>query len=157
MGFCRRQLCLILRAFLNLKAVFSYLSLAKEKIGATGKNVAIIGRSNSDTGYTGNSQGSWPIVVYQRNPNWCAPLNNGKISKTKCRYTRRYPEILERCKNSGCYIHSTDPEKLWRLLGGKTKILEKLYASQDLVFGKVILTICLWIGKQMIWRVVYHK
>ena len=53
------------------------------------------------------------LSIYQRNPNWCAPLNNGRISKEEMQNIRAVIlEILERCKETpGCYIHSTDPRK----------------------------------------------
>jgi cation diffusion facilitator CzcD-associated flavoprotein CzcO len=51
------------------------------------------------------------LTIFQRNPNWCAPLHNGKISKEEMREIRaRYPEILARCRETpGCYVHSVDP------------------------------------------------
>ena len=85
----------------------------------------------------------------------CA-LNNGKISKEEMQDIRaRYPEILERCKETpGCYIHSTDPRKTLETSPEDRQSFGKnCMQVQALVFGKVILTICLWIEKQMIWRV----
>ena len=105
----------------------------KEKIDFTGKNVAIIG-----TGATAIqaiqelAKDAGQLSVYQRNPNWCAPLNNGKISKEEMQDIRaRYPEILERCKETpGCYIHSTDPRKtLETSPEDRQEFWEKLYAS----------------------------
>ena len=62
----------------------------KEKIDFTGKNVAMLG-----TGATAiqaivrkYAKDAGQLSVYQRNLNWCAPLNNGKISKRRdARYT----------------------------------------------------------------------
>jgi cation diffusion facilitator CzcD-associated flavoprotein CzcO len=53
------------------------------------------------------------LTVFQRTPNWCAPLHNGKISKAEMADIRsRYDEIFALCKASpGCYIHAPDPRK----------------------------------------------
>ena len=72
------------------------------------------------------------LSIYQRNPNWCAPLNNGRISKEEMQNIRdRYPQIIERCKETpGCYIHSTDPRKtLETSPQDRQEFWEKLYAS----------------------------
>ena len=51
------------------------------------------------------------LTVFQRNPNWCVPQHNGRISNEEMRDIReRYPEILALCrKTPSCYIHSPDP------------------------------------------------
>jgi len=53
------------------------------------------------------------LTVFQRTPNWCAPLHNGKISQPEMDDIRsRYEEIFALCKTSpGCYIHAPDPRK----------------------------------------------
>jgi cation diffusion facilitator CzcD-associated flavoprotein CzcO len=53
------------------------------------------------------------LTVFQRTPNWCAPLHNGKITKEEMRDIRaRYSEILALCGTTpGCYIHNPDPRK----------------------------------------------
>src|SRR5882762_8938436 len=53
------------------------------------------------------------LTVFQRTPNWCAPLHNGKISQQEMRDIRaRYDEIFALCSTSpGCYIHAPDPRK----------------------------------------------
>jgi cation diffusion facilitator CzcD-associated flavoprotein CzcO len=53
------------------------------------------------------------LTVFQRTPNWCAPLHNGKISAAEMDDIRaRYDEIFALCKSSpGCYIHAPDPRK----------------------------------------------
>ena len=72
------------------------------------------------------------LTVFQRTPNWCAPLNNGKISKDEMDGIRaRYPEILALCRETpGCYIHSTDPRAtLDATPEERMAFWEKLYAS----------------------------
>jgi cation diffusion facilitator CzcD-associated flavoprotein CzcO len=51
------------------------------------------------------------LTVFQRTPNWCAPLHNTKISDAEMNDIRaRYEEIFALCKASpGCYIHAPDP------------------------------------------------
>ena len=48
------------------------------------------------------------LTVFQRTPNWCAPLHNGKIGEDQKRQIRaRYPEIFARCHETpGCFIHT---------------------------------------------------
>lgn len=105
----------------------------KEGVDFTGKRVGIIG-----TGATAVqaiqeiAKTVGQLTIFQRTPNWCAPLHNSKISKEEMRDIRaRYPEILARCRETpGCYIHSTDlratqdatPEE-------RAAFWEKLYAE----------------------------
>ena len=73
-----------------------------------GKRVAVIG-----TGSTGvqiiqeAAKTAAQLTVYQRTPNWCAPLHNSKISADEMESIRaRYPEIMERCQESPRLLHS---------------------------------------------------
>ena len=84
----------------------------KAGVDFAGKRVGIIG-----TGATAVqaiqeiAKTAGRLTIFQRNPNWCAPLHNGRISKEEMRDIRtRYSEILARCRETpGCYIHSVDP------------------------------------------------
>jgi len=86
----------------------------KEGVDFAGKRVGIIG-----TGATAVqtiqeiAKTVGHLTVFQRTPNWCAPLHNGKISKSEMADIRsRYDEIFALCKTSpGCYIHAPDPRK----------------------------------------------
>jgi cation diffusion facilitator CzcD-associated flavoprotein CzcO len=86
----------------------------KEGIDFTGKRVGIIG-----TGATAVqtiqeiAKTVGQLTVFQRTPNWCAPLHNGKISDAEMRDIREhYQEIFALCRTSpGCYIHAPDPRK----------------------------------------------
>ena len=86
----------------------------KEGVDFAGKRVGIIG-----TGATAVqtiqeiAKTVGHLTVFQRTPNWCAPLHNGKISQDEMRDIRaRYDEIFALCKTSpGCYIHAPDPRK----------------------------------------------
>ena len=105
----------------------------KEEIDFEGKRVGIIG-----TGATAVqaiqeiAKNVGHLTIFQRSPNWCAPLNNSRISKEEMNDIRaRYPEILARCRETpGCYIHSTDPRKtLETQPDERFEFWEKLYAS----------------------------
>jgi cation diffusion facilitator CzcD-associated flavoprotein CzcO len=72
------------------------------------------------------------LTVFQRTPNWCAPLHNGKISEAEMRDIRaQYQEIFALCRTSpGCYIHAPDPRKTLDVpLEEREAFWEKLYAS----------------------------
>jgi cation diffusion facilitator CzcD-associated flavoprotein CzcO len=80
-------------------------------VSFAGKRVAVIG-----TGATGVqaiteiAKTVGHLTVFQRSPNWCAPLHNGPIdAATQRRIKARYPEIFARCRDSfGCFIHDAD-------------------------------------------------
>src|SRR5438067_1493941 len=84
----------------------------KKPVSFAGKRVAVIG-----TGATGVqaiteiAKTVGHLTVFQRTPNWCAPLHNNPIDPAdQARIKARYPEIFETCRNSfGCFIHDADP------------------------------------------------
>lgn len=81
-----------------------------------GKRVAIIG-----TGATAiqTIQAIYKTVgtltVFQRTPNWTAPLRNTKISTEEMAAIRkRYPEIFRQCLDSySCFIHVSDKRSVF--------------------------------------------
>lgn len=86
----------------------------RDPVDFSGKHVAVVG-----TGATGvqliseiaDKVGS--LTVFQRRPNWCAPLNNGLMSPQEMREIKsRYDEIFALCREtpSGFY-HDIDPRK----------------------------------------------
>ncbi|UZE51068.1 NAD(P)/FAD-dependent oxidoreductase [Rhodopseudomonas sp. P2A-2r] len=83
-----------------------------EEVSFEGKRVAVIG-----TGSTGvqtiqeAAKTARHLTVFQRTPNWCAPLHNAKISAPEMAEIRsRYDEIFARCQATpGCFIHGPDP------------------------------------------------
>lgn len=83
----------------------------KQGIDLAGKKVAVIG-----TGATGVQTISEiadkveHLTVFQRRPNWCAPLHNSKISDDEqAKIKESYDEIFERCrKTPGGFIHGPD-------------------------------------------------
>ena len=84
----------------------------KEPVNFAGKRVAVIG-----TGATAVqtiqevAKTVGHLTVFQRTPQWCAPLHNDTISADEMRRIRAsYPEIFARCAETpGCFIHAPDP------------------------------------------------
>jgi cation diffusion facilitator CzcD-associated flavoprotein CzcO len=83
-----------------------------EPVSFAGKRVAVIG-----TGATGVqaiteiARTVGHLTVFQRTPNWCAPLHNSPIDpEAQAAIKARYPEIFAACRESfGCFIHKHDP------------------------------------------------
>ena len=105
----------------------------KEPVDFTGKRVAVIG-----TGATAVqtiqevSKTVGHLTVFQRTPNWCAPLHNSKIGADEMRQIRaNYPEILARCAETpGCFIHAPDPRATFEVTPEEREAFwEKLYAE----------------------------
>jgi cation diffusion facilitator CzcD-associated flavoprotein CzcO len=106
----------------------------KEGLDYAGKRVAVIG-----TGATGvqtiqevaKTAGS--LTIFQRTPNWCAPLHNGPISKEEMAEIRKtYPDIFRRCQETfACFLHTPDPRKTGEVTPEEREALwEKLYSSK---------------------------
>jgi cation diffusion facilitator CzcD-associated flavoprotein CzcO len=102
-----------------------------EPVSVAGKRVAVIG-----TGATGVqaiteiAKTVGHLTVFQRTPNWCAPLHNSAIDpSTQARIKATYPEIFARCRQSfGCFIHDADPRKALEVSSeDRETFFEKLY------------------------------
>jgi cation diffusion facilitator CzcD-associated flavoprotein CzcO len=105
----------------------------KEPVRFEGKRVAVIG-----TGATGIqtiqeiARTVGHLTVFQRTPNWAAPLHNGKIGDDEMRRIRsRYPEIFARClETNGCFIHQPDTRSALEVTPEEREAFwEKLYAE----------------------------
>ena len=105
----------------------------KEPVKFEGKRVAVIG-----TGATGVqtitevAKTVGHLTVFQRTPQWCAPLHNAKIGKEEMRRIRdNYPEIFARCQQTyGCFIHATDPRSVFEVTPEEREAFwEKLYGE----------------------------
>jgi cation diffusion facilitator CzcD-associated flavoprotein CzcO len=105
----------------------------KEPVSFAGKRVAVIG-----TGATAVqtiqevAKTVGHLTVFQRTPNWCAPLHNGRIGEAEMRRIRaNYPEILARCNETpGCFIHSPDPRATSEVTQEEREAFwEKLYGE----------------------------
>jgi cation diffusion facilitator CzcD-associated flavoprotein CzcO len=98
-----------------------------------GKRVAVIG-----TGATGVqtiqevAKTVGHLTVFQRTPNWCKPLKNGKISdEEQKRIKACYDEIFKRCDETySCFLHTPDPRGTFELSPEEREaFLEKLYET----------------------------
>ena len=105
----------------------------KEPVNFAGKRVAVIG-----TGATAVqtiqevAKTVGHLTVFQRTPNWCAPLHNGKIGEEEMRRIRaNYPEIFARCNDTpGCFIHAPDPRATHEVTPEEREaFFEKLYGE----------------------------
>ena len=105
-----------------------------EGVDFAGKRVAVIG-----TGATGVqtiqevAKTAGHLTVFQRTPNWCAPLHNGKISDEEMREIRAgYPEMFKRCQETfACFLHTPDPRGTFEVTPEEREAFwEKLYGDK---------------------------
>src|SRR5712671_3809023 len=105
----------------------------KEPVSFAGKRVAVIG-----TGATGIqtitevAKTVGHMTVFQRTPQWSAPLHNAKIGKEEMgRIRANYQEIFARCQETyGCFIHATDPRSTLEVTPEEREAFwEKLYSE----------------------------
>ena len=105
----------------------------KDGVDFAGKRVAVIG-----TGATAiqtiqtiaNDVGS--LTVFQRTPNWSAPLHNAPVTDAEMRDIKgRYDDIFARCfETNGCFIHQPDPRSVFDVTPEEREAFwEKLYAE----------------------------
>jgi cation diffusion facilitator CzcD-associated flavoprotein CzcO len=106
----------------------------KEPVDFAGKRVAVIG-----TGATGVqtiqtiAKAVGHLTVFQRTPNWCAPLHNGKIdAETQSKIKAGYPEMFARCRETfACFIHTPDPRGAFEVSDREREAFyEKLYGER---------------------------
>jgi cation diffusion facilitator CzcD-associated flavoprotein CzcO len=104
-----------------------------EPVSFEGKRVAVIG-----TGATGVqtiqevAKTAKHLTVFQRTPNWCAPLLNSKISAEEmARLRAGYPEMFQRCQETfSCFLHTPDPRGTFEVSDAEREAFwEKLYAE----------------------------
>jgi len=104
-----------------------------EPVSFAGKRVAVIG-----TGATGVqtiqevAKTAGTLTVFQRTPNWCAPLMNAKIDAAEMAKIRvNYPEMFQRCRETfACFIHTVDPRGTFEVSDEEREATyERLYAS----------------------------
>ena len=104
-----------------------------EPVTFEGKRVAVIG-----TGATGvqtitevaKTAGS--LTVFQRTPNFCAPLRNSRIdAEAQRKIKATYPEIFARCRETwGGFIHQAEPRSALAVSEEEREAFyEKLYAE----------------------------
>ena len=104
-----------------------------EPVSFVGKRVAVIG-----TGATGVqtiaevAKTVGRLTVFQRTPNWCKPLHNGKIDEaTQKKLKAGYTEMFRRCQETyACFLHNPDPRGAFEVTAEEREaFLEQQYAS----------------------------
>jgi cation diffusion facilitator CzcD-associated flavoprotein CzcO len=104
-----------------------------ERIDFAGKRVAVIG-----TGATGVqtiqtiARDVGHLTVFQRTPNWCAPLHNGKIDgEAQKKIKAGYPEMFQRCQETfACFLHTPDKRATFEVSDEEREaFFEKLYGE----------------------------
>jgi cation diffusion facilitator CzcD-associated flavoprotein CzcO len=104
-----------------------------EPVTFAGKRVAVIG-----TGATGVqtiqevAKTVGHLTVFQRTPNWCAPLHNSRIdADTMARIKAGYPEMFRCCQETfACFLHTPDPRGTFEVSDQEREaFFEKLYSE----------------------------
>ena len=104
-----------------------------EDVSLEGKRVAVIG-----TGATGVqviaeiADKVADLTVFQRRPNWCAPLHNAPISaEEQAKIHASYDEIFARCfETPGGFLHGPDPRSFHEVSKEeRLELWERLYNS----------------------------
>lgn len=112
---------------------FHTAQLPHEPVSFAGKLVAVIG-----TGATGVqtiqevAKTAGRLTVFQRTPNWCAPLLNSKIDAAQmAKLKAGYPEMFQRCQETfSCFLHTPDPRGTFEVSDQEREaFFEKLYAE----------------------------
>jgi cation diffusion facilitator CzcD-associated flavoprotein CzcO len=73
------------------------------------------------------------LTVFQRTPNWCAPLHNSQIDEATQRQIKAgYPEMFARCQQTfACFLHTPDPRGTFEVSAEEREaFFEKLYAER---------------------------
>ena len=105
-----------------------------ESVSYSGKRVAVIG-----TGATGVQtiqeicKDVGHLTVFQRRPNWCAPLHNAKIEPDEMKEIRAgYEEIFETCNQTAAgFLHTADSRSTFEVSEDERyEFWENLYASK---------------------------
>ena len=106
----------------------------KEPVDFAGKRVAVIGTGATGVQTIQTIAGSvGHLTVFQRTPNWCAPLHNGKIDEaTQKAIKAGYPEMFRRCQETfACFIHTPDPRGTFEVTEQEREaFFEKLYSER---------------------------
>jgi cation diffusion facilitator CzcD-associated flavoprotein CzcO len=105
-----------------------------EAVDFKGKRVAVIGTGATGVQTIQTIAGDvGHLTVFQRTPNWCAPLHNGKIdAATQAKIKAGYPEMFARCQETfACFIHTPDPRGAFEVSDEQREAFyEKLYAER---------------------------
>ena len=104
-----------------------------EPVALAGKKVAVIGTGATGVQVIGEiADKVAELTVFQRRPNWCAPLNNGPISPPEMAAIRaRYDEIFETClRTPGGFEHEPDRRGFYEVTADERRALwDRLYGE----------------------------
>jgi len=112
-----------------------------KKFDFSGKRIGVVG-----TGATGVqviqeiAKTAGELLVFQRNPNWCAPLHNSPITdEQQAEIKAGYDQIFQTCRNSfASFMHTWDERSALEVTDEERETLfEELYAAPG--FG-------IWLG-----------
>jgi cation diffusion facilitator CzcD-associated flavoprotein CzcO len=102
-----------------------------EPIDLTGKKVAVIGTGATAIQLIGEiADKVGELTVFQRRPNWSAPLNNSQISEQEMADIRsRYDEIFAACaRTPGGFLHEPDRRGFYEVSRDeRLKLWDELY------------------------------
>ena len=105
----------------------------KERVPFDGKRVAVIGTgATAVQTITEIAKTAGHLTVFQRTPQWCAPLHNAPIDKAEmARIRENYADIFARCQETyGCFIHAADPRATHEVTDEEREAFwEKLYGE----------------------------
>ena len=103
----------------------------KEGVDLAGKRVAVIGTGATAIQVIGEiADKVGDLTVFQRRPNWSAPLNNSAISEAEmANIRRRYDEIFATCaRTPGGFEHEPDRRGFWEVSReDRVKLWDRLY------------------------------
>jgi cation diffusion facilitator CzcD-associated flavoprotein CzcO len=106
----------------------------REPVDFAGKRVAVIGTGATGVQTIQTVAGEvGHLTVFQRTPNWCAPLHNGKIDEdAQKRIKAGYPEMFARCRETfACFVHTPDCRGAFEVSDEEREAFyEKLYAER---------------------------
>ncbi|HEX9558609.1 MAG TPA: NAD(P)/FAD-dependent oxidoreductase [Reyranella sp.] len=109
-----------------------------EPVSFAGKRVAVIGTGASGVqAITEIAKTVGHMTVFQRTPNWCAPLRNGPIdAEAMGKIRANYTDIFARCRETyGCFIHAADPRNATEVSADEREAFyEKLYNQPGFAF-----------------------
>ncbi len=105
----------------------------KEEVDFSGKRVAVIGTGATAVQLIPEvAKSAGKLTVFQRTPNWCAPLHNGPIDQIEMDEIKsRYQEIFDTCNDTfagfqhvpdrrkALEISAEEREELWERLWGE--------------------------------------
>ena len=105
----------------------------KEPVQLQGKRVGVVGTGATGVQVIGDiADKVGSLTVFQRRPNWCAPLKNGPIDAAAMADIKAsYDEIFEKCKTTpGGFLHGPDPRHVEEVSEEERReFWEKLYHS----------------------------